>query len=88
VRRRCVDLIGLVCHDNHGLFLETLLVIGCVVLAVVLLGRSLWRGAIVGCAHVAVLVAAIVAPRRWVRGSGCGCGVKCGRWDGSGKWDE
>lgn len=32
----------------------------------------------------AMLVAVIVAPRRWVRGSGCGCGVKGGMWDGSG----
>jgi hypothetical protein len=86
VCRRRVDLVGLVCHDNHRLFLEALLVFGCVVLF--LLGGSLWRGAIVGCAHVAVLMAVIVAPRRWVRGSGCGCGVKCGMKVGSWRWDE
>ena len=29
--------------------------VGCVMLAVVLLGGSLWRGAVVGCAHVSRL---------------------------------
>jgi hypothetical protein len=49
---RRVDLVGLVCHDDERLFLEALVVIGCVVLVVFLLRGWLWRGAIVGCAHV------------------------------------
>lgn len=82
---RRVDLVGLVCHDDQRLFLEALLVIGCVLLAV-FLGWSLWRGAIVGCAHVCDVGGGDCCPS--ALGSRFRMRVRSEGWDVGWKWDE